>query len=87
MIVLKKDEDRGQLQLLFQLRYLDGVTDKEVLAQALGVFKENALERERMEGIQAKQREAEEARLRAEAERATKVGKMIEEFDAAANMY
>jgi len=37
MIVLKKDEDRGQLQLLFQLRYLDGVTDKEVLAQALGI--------------------------------------------------
>ena len=31
------DEDRGQLQLLFQLRYLDGITDKEALAQALGI--------------------------------------------------
>ncbi len=54
------------------------------MARAVDVFKQNAIEREKMEGEQAKAREAEEARLRAEAERAENVNKMIEEFDSAA---
>ena len=54
------------------------------MAQAVDVFKQNAIERERMEGEQTKAREAEEARLRAEAERAASVSKMIEDFDSAA---
>ncbi len=54
------------------------------MAQAVDVFKQNALEREKMEAEQAKAREAEEARLRAESERAEKVSKLIENFDASA---
>jgi methyl-accepting chemotaxis protein len=54
------------------------------MAQSVEVFKRNAIERVRMEAEQKKAQEAEEARLRAEAERAEKVSNMIEEFDSSA---
>ncbi len=54
------------------------------MAQAVEVFKQNAIEREKLEAEQEKAREAEEKRLRAEAERAENVSNMIEKFDASA---
>jgi methyl-accepting chemotaxis protein len=54
------------------------------IAQAVDVFKQNAIEREKMESEQAKAREAEEARLRKEAERAESINTMVSEFDATA---
>jgi len=54
------------------------------MAQSVDVFKQNAVEREKLEAEQAKAREAEDARLKAEAARAEKVSGMIAEFDASA---
>ncbi|NNE85753.1 MAG: HAMP domain-containing protein [Alphaproteobacteria bacterium] len=54
------------------------------LARAIEIFKENAVEREALEAEQAKAREVEEKRLRAEAERAENVNKMMEDFDSTA---
>jgi methyl-accepting chemotaxis protein len=54
------------------------------MAQTVEVFKQNAIERVKMEAEQKKAQEAEEVRLKTEAERAEKVSKMIEEFDSSA---
>jgi len=54
------------------------------MAQSVEVFKQNAIERESLEVEQKKAQEAEEARLKAEAERAENVSNMIGEFDATA---
>ncbi|NKB50052.1 MAG: DUF3365 domain-containing protein [Alphaproteobacteria bacterium] len=54
------------------------------MARRVEVFKQNAIEREALEKQQASQRDAEEARLRQDAERAENVTRMIEAFDESA---
>ena len=54
------------------------------MTRAVEVFKQNAIDRKKLEADQAKARAAEEQRLRDESERAAKLSKMIEDFDAAA---
>ena len=54
------------------------------MAASVDVFKQNAIERVRMEAEQKKAQEAEEARLKTEAERAANVSSLIEEFDSSA---
>ena len=54
------------------------------MAQTVEVFKQNAIEREKLEKEQASLRKAEEVRLSEEASRAENVSRMINDFDATA---
>ncbi len=77
-----KNLSEGQLET--EITGADAKDEIGDIARALVVFKDSAIEQNKLQAEQAKAREAEEARLKVEAERAENINNMVSDFDARA---